>query len=194
MTRGSLRLRLLLAAALSVLVALALSAFGLTLLFERHVERRVDAELGVFLDQIVAGLDRAADGSLVLTQAPADPRFEEPLSGLYWQLRAGDAVLASRSLWDATLALPPDELPDRAVHRHRIAGPGGAELIVLERSVTLPERLGGGILRATPRGVRVLKQAPPFVRHFKRPRPRVAPFHDLQQSAFPHAVHVPADR
>ncbi|HMA15697.1 MAG TPA: HAMP domain-containing sensor histidine kinase, partial [Kiloniellaceae bacterium] len=143
-----LRLRLLLAAAISVLAALALSAFGLTLLFERHVERRVDAELGVFLDQVVAGLDRAADGSLVLTQAPADPRFEEPLSGLYWQLRAGDAVLASRSLWDATLALPPDELPDRAVHRHRIAGPGGAELLVLERSVTLPGRLGGGILRA----------------------------------------------
>lgn len=148
MKRGSLRLRLLLAAALSVLAALALSAFGLTLLFERHVERRVDAELGVFLDQVVAGLDRAADGGLVLTQAPADPRFDEPLSGLYWQLRAGDAVLASRSLWDATLALPADELPDKAVHRHRIAGPGGADLIALERSVTLPDRLGGGILRA----------------------------------------------
>lgn len=148
MKRGSLRLRLLLAAALSVLAALALSAFGLTLLFERHVERRVEAELGIFLDQIVAGLDRAADGSLVLTREPADPRFGEPLSGLYWQLRAGDAVFASRSLWDATLALPPDELADGAVHRHRIAGPGGAELLALERSVTLPERLGGGVLRA----------------------------------------------
>ena len=113
-----------------------LSAFGLTLLFERHVERRVDAELGVFLDQIVAGLDQAADGSLVLTREPTDPRFEEPLSGLYWQVRAGAAALASRSLWDATLALPPDELPDKAVHHHRIPGPGGTALIVLERSVT----------------------------------------------------------
>jgi signal transduction histidine kinase len=148
MTRGSLRLRLLLAAALSVLAALALSAFGLTLLFERHVERRVDAELGVFLDQIVAGLDRAADGSLALTLELADPRFEEPLSGLYWQVRAGDTVLASRSLWDATLVLPQDELPDKAVHRHLVPGPGKATLIVLERSVTLPDRLGGGILRA----------------------------------------------
>jgi signal transduction histidine kinase len=148
MTRGSLRLRLLLAAALSVLAALAFSAFGLTLLFERHVERRVDAELGVFLDQIVAGLDRTADGSLALTQEPADPRFEEPLSGLYWQVRSGDAVLASRSLWDATLALPQDELPDKVVHRHLVPGPGRATLIVLERSVTLPDRLGGGILRA----------------------------------------------
>lgn len=148
MKRGSLRLRLLLAAALSVLAALALSAFGLTLLFERHVERRVEAELGIFLDQVVAGLDRAADGSLVLTREPADPRFGEPLSGLYWQLQADNTMLASRSLWDATLALPPDELADGAVHRHRFAGPGGAALIALERSVTLPDRLGGGILRA----------------------------------------------
>lgn len=148
MTRGSLRLRLLLAAALSVLPALALSAFGLTLLFERHVERRVEAELGVFLDQIVAGFERVSDGGLVVAQEPADPRFEEPLSGLYWQVLAGETVLASRSLWDVVLALPPDELANSAVHRHRIAGPGGSELIVLERSVTLPDRLGGDILRA----------------------------------------------
>jgi hypothetical protein len=47
MTRGSLRLRLLLAGAISVLAALILSGLGLTLLFERHVERRVETELGV---------------------------------------------------------------------------------------------------------------------------------------------------
>lgn len=59
MSRGSLRLRLLLAGAVSILAALALSAVGLVVLFERHVERRVEAELGVYLDQIVAGLDDA---------------------------------------------------------------------------------------------------------------------------------------
>lgn len=148
MKHGSLRLRLLLGAVVSVLAALALSAFGLTLLFERHVERRVDVELATYLDQIVAGLGRAADGGFFLSREPADPRFEEPLSGLYWQAQADDAVLRSRSLWDASLALPPDELADGAVHRHRISGPGGSALIVLERSVILPDRLGGGIMRA----------------------------------------------
>ena len=43
MNFGSLRLRLLLAGALSITLALALAAAGLTLLFERHAERRCDA-------------------------------------------------------------------------------------------------------------------------------------------------------
>ncbi len=146
--QGSLRLRLLVAGALSILVALALSAFGLTLLFERHVERRVAGELAVYLDQVTAGLDRGPTGALVLTRPPADPRFDTPLSGLYWQAGVGDERLRSRSLWDEALALPPDVLADGAVHEHRITGPGGAALLALERSVTLPARLGGGALRA----------------------------------------------
>jgi len=148
MTRGSLRRRLLAAAALSILAALALSALGLTVLFERHVERRIAAELTVYLDQVTAGLDQGADGALTVARPPADPRFSQPLSGLYWQVAAGGAVLRSRSLWDATLAMPEDSLADGAVHRHRIAGPGGAELIALERSVLLPARIGGGAMRA----------------------------------------------
>ncbi len=148
MNRGSLRLRLLLAGTVSILVALALSALGLPILFERHVERRVVAELGIHLNQIVSGLDRGPDGRLAVTNPPADPRFARPLSGLYWQLEVGSTVLRSRSLWDEKLVLPTDELANGAVHEHRIAGPGGEQLLVLERNVTLPERLGGETLRA----------------------------------------------
>jgi signal transduction histidine kinase len=147
-TRGSLRLRLLIAGAISVIAALALSGFGLTLLFERHVERRIVAELNVDLNQIVAGLDRGPDGELVMSSRPADPRFTVPLSGLYWQVQAGETTLRSRSLWDGRLALPPDALARGAVHKHRIQGPSGADLIAVERSVVLPPRLGGGTIRA----------------------------------------------
>ncbi len=148
MRRGSLRLRLLLAGAISILAAVTLSAVGLTVLFKRHVERRVEAELVVYLDQIVAGLDRGVSGVPVMSRLPVDPRFMEPLSGLYWQVQLGETTLRSRSLWDGRLALPADELADGAVHRHRIAGPNGAQLIAIERSVMLPERLGGGAIRA----------------------------------------------
>ncbi len=118
MSRGSLRLRLrlLLAGAISILAALTLSGLGLTLLFERHVERRVEAELRVTLNQIVAGIDRGMDGAPIMSKTPADPRFAEPLSGLYWQLQVGDRTLRSRSLWDTRLALPQDELADGVVH------------------------------------------------------------------------------
>ncbi|WP_346898536.1 HAMP domain-containing sensor histidine kinase [uncultured Roseibium sp.] len=148
MTRGSLRLRLLLAGAISILLALALSATGLTVLFYRHVERRVDTELGVFLDQIVSGLAQNTEtGALELTRAPSDPRFEVPLSGLYWQVSFDDTVLRSRSLWDNVLQLPDDELTDGALHRHVIPGPVSGDLLTLERSVKLSPRAGGQTVR-----------------------------------------------
>ncbi|MXN63624.1 GHKL domain-containing protein [Stappia sp. GBMRC 2046] len=148
MTRGSLRLRLLVAGAASILIALGVSVLGLMFLFERHVERRVEAELGVFLDQIVSALDKTPEGTLVLSRDPADPRFRVPLSGLYWQVDTGDGLIRSRSLWDTQLQLPADELSNAGVHRHRIDGPAGQRLITLERSVLLPTPLGGGKIRA----------------------------------------------
>ncbi len=147
-TAGSLRLRLYVAGAASVAAALALSAIGLNLLFERHVERRAIVELTVHLNQVIAGLERGAEGTLAVVQSPADPRFERPLSGLYWQLEAEATVLRSRSLWDGALALPADSLPDGQIHEHLIPGPNGTTLLTLERSVTLSPRLGSVPVRA----------------------------------------------
>lgn len=149
MSLGSLRLRLLLAGAASTLLALALAAWGLTLLFERHVERRIDAELSVHLNQITAHLERDPTGKLALTTPPADPRFDVPLSGLYWQIvrETDGTVLRSRSLWDVELALPPEPEVDDAIRHHRIAGPGHTELYLLQRRIELPERMGGGTAR-----------------------------------------------
>ena len=151
MTFGSLRLRLLLAGAASTLVALALAAYGLTILFERHVERRLTAELVVHLNQITAQLEPSTEtpGEITLAAQPADPRFEVPLSGLYWQIihEQKGTVLRSRSLWDSELALPPEPDVDDVIHQHRIAGPADTELYLLQRRVELPARMGGGTAR-----------------------------------------------
>jgi len=144
---SSVRLRLLAAGAVSIAAALVLAGLGLALLFERHVERRAVAELSDHLDQVIAGLDRTADGALIETRLPADPRFDRPLSGLYWQVNAGTEVLRSRSLWDARLTLPDDVLADGQVHEHTLTGPAGEAVLTLERRVTLPARLGGAYVR-----------------------------------------------
>jgi signal transduction histidine kinase len=148
MTTRSLRLRLLLLGALSVALALLASTIGLVFLFERHVERRVDAELNAYLNQLIAGLDRNADGAIALLRTPSDPRFERPLSGLYWQvlIEPTATVLRSRSLWDSELSLKP--LPEGSVRRQRTPGPGGATLYTLERHFALPVRLDGASVRA----------------------------------------------
>ena len=81
MSFGSLRVRLLLAAAISILFALALAAAGLAWLFERHVERWLDAELEVQLNQLVGGIQREPSQEIRVVKPPSNPRFEQPLSG-----------------------------------------------------------------------------------------------------------------
>lgn len=146
---NSLRLRLLTAAILSIILALSIAAYGLTLIFERHVERRVDAELSVFLNQLSAHLESSPDGSLRISRPLADQRFETPLSGLYWQVvqEPSGKVTRSRSLWDEQLNLPNEPSVDDDINRHRIAGPDKSQLYVLQRRVELPARIGGGTAR-----------------------------------------------
>nr|WP_246583284.1 sensor histidine kinase [Bradyrhizobium iriomotense] len=120
------------------MIALTIAGVGLTLLFERHVSRTVGDELDVYLKQLVAGIDADAQGRLMVGRPPADPRFADPLSGLYWQVSDdGGQVLRSRSLWDTALDLPQDEPSPGELHRHVIVGPANARLLVSERRVLL---------------------------------------------------------
>jgi len=148
MRRLSLRLRLVVAGAAAVTVAIAIASLGLAALFSAHVERRAVAELSVQLDQVLAGMERDSVGQLLLATTPADPRFQRPYGGLYWQIAAEGRLLRSRSLWDFDIPLPPDDLKDGSEHVHDLPGPGQSDLLVIERSVTLPARLGAASLRA----------------------------------------------
>lgn len=139
MTTGSLRLRLLAAAGLAVVVALYLSGLVLSQLFIEHVTARVDTELLTHSNQVIANVELdATSGAMQLIVPPADPRFELPNGGLYWQIERPDGVRQrSRSLWETVLTLPADELQDGNVHRHELAGPNGTRLNAVERSVTI---------------------------------------------------------
>jgi signal transduction histidine kinase len=135
--RRSLRLRLALAGALAVSLALALAGFGLTLLFERHVYRTLSDDLDIDIRQLIGGLEIAPSGEITLARPPPDLRFNEPLSGLYWQVDARSGQLRSRSLWDSTLAPPSDHLSEGQTHYHQIVGPEGKLLLLAERRVEM---------------------------------------------------------
>lgn len=140
MAFNSVRLRLLGGGAVALVLALAVAYYGLTILFERHVMRTVADELDVHLKQLLAGIDLDETGQLVLTRAPGDPRFSDPLSGLYWQFGIdGGQLQRSRSLWDTTIPLPIDVLDRRHAHQHEVAGPGKTRLVVMERMVSLTQ-------------------------------------------------------
>ncbi len=138
MKRSSLHLRLGLSALFSILIALGLSELFLSLLFERHVLRRVDNELSIYIKQLAATLDIGTDGKPVLVNTLADPRFQKPLSGLYWQIDDDKKnMLVSRSLWDQTLALPPFDAKHLSPTRQEITGLDGKTLIIRSRVIFL---------------------------------------------------------
>jgi hypothetical protein len=134
MRRSSLRLRLVAGGIMAIMAALTIAGIGLTVLFERHIARTIADDLDVHLKQLIAGIDVDAEGRLVVVRPPADPRFADPLSGLYWQVGCEDGqLLRSRSLWDTTLFLPNDDLSTGEVHRHEARGPANARVLVVGR-------------------------------------------------------------
>jgi signal transduction histidine kinase len=138
MNRHSLRLRLFTGGLVAILIALGTAGGGLVLVFERHVARTLAQDLDVHLKQLLAGIDVNSQSNLVLTQPPTDPRFADPLSGLYWQINDDRGqLLRSRSLWDSTVKLPTDRLGPGEIHQHEAEGPQGKRLLVAERAVTL---------------------------------------------------------
>jgi len=134
----SLRVRLLLAAAIAIFFALAAAWVAMTLLFERHVEHRAEAELIRDGMQLAANVSIDARGLPVLSNEPGDPQYAEPAGGLYWQASTAAGSVRSRSLWDESLPTS-NVAKGRGWSTRIIPGPFGKELLLVERFVR-PER------------------------------------------------------
>jgi signal transduction histidine kinase len=138
MAARSLALRLVLGAGLWIAAALLAGGIALSALFRGYVEQSFDARLTVLLESLVAVAELGTDGNLALSRGVGEPRFEQPLSGWYWQIAAGDRpALRSRSLWDETLPTRAEPATTAAV-ASEIAGPDGQALRLLERDIALP--------------------------------------------------------
>lgn len=96
MNSSSLRLRLLIAWAVFIFLALQVAGVGLRVLFERSITRRTIAELEFDLRQLTNGLRAEPDGRLTQHRRPTDPQFEVANGGRYWQVsdNGNDALLS----------------------------------------------------------------------------------------------------
>ncbi len=141
----SLRWRLVVVSLAAILATVWLAHSVFTQLFERHVTAQFQANLRITLDQLAAAV--RAEGRplrIAVNEPKGDPRWGTPYSGMYWQINAPESMMPggvqrSRSLWDYTLALPPDALLNGAIHVHDIEGPNRRRVMALERTVTLEE-------------------------------------------------------
>jgi signal transduction histidine kinase len=98
------------------------------------------------LTALIASSEIGPDGEVILNRPPADQRFLEPYSGLYFQISGtqpggapapGVANFPSRSLWDRQLEVRPGHR-DYDVHTYDSREFEDEELRVLERDVKLP--------------------------------------------------------
>ena len=135
MRPGSIRLRLLLAGAGAVSLALLLSTWGLVALFARHIERVAVSDLSDRLEHLAATVEAGPDGEPVLEEPPRDPVYQQPYSGHYWQIEMNGRQIRSRSLWDFVLPLP--EPQEGMTWQSNILGPSGETLFALERQLRL---------------------------------------------------------
>lgn len=141
MRTGSLRVRLLAAAAILILIALFLSGLALMQVFEGQMRERVVSSLENDMAQLVGRVEVLPDGQLSLPQPLADPRYQQREGRRYWQIvnksvPAGSTnpyVLSSPSAKGLDLEAAANAEPsrERLIVVRRDIALGGAELSFL---------------------------------------------------------------
>ena len=144
MRANSLALRLFVSATAWAVVILLITGIVLSSLYRQAVERAFDRRLGVYLRTLVADVASPDETGDKFPQSLAEPLFELPLSGWYWQVTRLDPgkndVRSSRSLWDGglphlqDLGVPPG--PDGSREGY-VSGPEDQRLRLVERNIDL---------------------------------------------------------
>lgn len=137
-TNGSLSWRMISIAALWIVLLLTGGGFALDRVLTDAVTRNFDDQLEYVLKAMIVSAEIGPDGEVIFNREPADQRFLEPYSGLYWQISApGQEVFPSRSLWDRQLAYG-GKHNDLTIHIYDSDEFPKEKLRVLERDLQLP--------------------------------------------------------
>lgn len=139
---GSLTRRMIVIAAVWIVALLLIGGFALDRVLRASIDDSFNNQLTFVLNSMVASSEIGPDGEVRFNRTPADQRFVEPYSGLYFQISgAGAETFPSRSLWDRRLRVD-DNHADLRPHLYdsdEFSTPGHAEpLRIAERDVVLP--------------------------------------------------------
>lgn len=136
--RGSISRRMILIAAVWISALLVGGGFALDRVLVGAVTSNADDQLEYVLRSLLVSAEIGPEGEVTFNREPADQRFLEPYSGLYWQVSSpGQETFPSRSLWDRELAYGQPH-QDRGVHTYDSNQFPDEKLRVVERDVTLP--------------------------------------------------------
>ena len=135
---GSLWRRMILIAAVWIGLLLAGGGYALDRVLVSAVTRNFDDQLEYVLNTLIFTSEIDPAGEVVFNREPADQRFLEPNSGLYWQVSAPKhEPFISRSLWDRQLAYGKPHT-DRGIHAYDSKQFREERLRVVERDAKIP--------------------------------------------------------
>ena len=135
---GSIVRRIISISALWILVLLGVGGYALDRVLTSAITGNFDAQLDYVLTALIASAEIGTDGQAFLNRPPADQRFLEPYSGLYFQISGGRfEPFPSRSLWDRRLRVLRGHVDNQA-HTYNSDEFGDEQLRVVERDVILP--------------------------------------------------------
>jgi signal transduction histidine kinase len=135
---GSLSRRMILIAAVWILVLLSGGGYALDRVLTSAITRNFDDQLDYLLTSMIVTAEIGPEGEVVFNRNLGDQRFLEPGSGLYWQVSGkGFEPFPSRSLWDRKL---PEGGPhhDKDIHTYDSNAFADEKLRIVERDLTLP--------------------------------------------------------
>lgn len=137
-TTGSLSRRMIAIAAAWIMLLLVGGGYALDRVLTSAITTNFDDQLDYVLTALIVSAEIGPDGEVIFNREPADQRFLEPYSGLYWQVAAkGRDPFPSRSLWDRRLNYGGPHA-DRDVHFYDSAQFPDEKLRIVERDVKLP--------------------------------------------------------
>jgi signal transduction histidine kinase len=139
---GSLNRRMIGIAGVWIGALLLIGGFALDRVLSRSIVDSFDNQLVFVLNSMIASSEIGPIGEVRFNRQPADQRFVEPYSGLYFQISgAGAETYPSRSLWDRRLRVS-DSHADVKPHLYdsdEFSTRGHAEPIrIAERDAILP--------------------------------------------------------
>jgi signal transduction histidine kinase len=135
---GSLTRRMIVVAGLWISVLLLVGGFALDRVLTGSLVRNFDSQLEYVVNAMIAASEIGPEGEVRFNRPPADQRFIEPNSGLYFQVSGiGSDTFPSRSLWDRRLEVK-DSYFHIKPHFYDSQEFADEPLRVVERDVILP--------------------------------------------------------
>jgi len=129
-------------AALWIIALLLLGGFALDRVLSRSIVANFDEQLVRVLNSMIGASEIGPASEVRFTRPPADQRFIEPYSGLYFQISGNGAdTFPSRSLWDRRLEVSNDhnDVKPHLYDSNEFSAVGHPEPIrVAERDAILP--------------------------------------------------------